>query len=462
MVLISQYKIFIKIFLWFWLATIVMMETMRAIDRATEPKPFPVEMKSFIGSAFSVYGQASLEIFEHEGASSLRDFIGHLKKTTDINFYLFDDNGRELTGRKGPEGIERMVATVRKTGRDGSIVSLENGFLARRISGRNGHTYIIAGNLPRPPPGPFPEKPPSLLFRLGVMILISGAGCYWLAQYVTTPIIKLGYAVRQFSAGKHSIRVNPEMGNRNDEISALANDFDLMANRIESLLTSQRTLLRDISHELRSPLARLNVALELCWQRSDAESGKFLDRIERESERLNHLIGQILILNRYESGIPLPDITSIDLAKLIREIADDADFEARSSNRAVKLVDYEEIIVKGSEESLRRAVENVVRNAVRYTVEGSEVKVSLQRERDGDTPYASITVRDYGPGVPEDEIVYLFKPFYRVGEDRNRLTGGAGLGLAITEAAVRFHGGSVKASNAPGGGLIVEIQLPES
>jgi two-component system sensor histidine kinase CpxA len=235
-----------------------------------------------------------------------------------------------------------------------------------------------------------------------------------------------------------------------------------MADRIESLLTSQRTLLRDISHELRSPLARLNVALELCRQRCDAESGKSLDRIERESERLNQLIGQIMILNRYESGIPLPDMTGIDLAKLIREITDDADFEARSSNRAVKLVDYEVSTVMGSEESLRRAVENVVRNAVRYTVEGSEVEVSLRRERDGNASYVSITVRDYGPGVPEDEIAHLLKPFYRIGEDRDRLTGGAGLGLAITEAAVRFHGGSVKASNAPGGGLIVEIQLPES
>jgi two-component system sensor histidine kinase CpxA len=204
------------------------------------------------------------------------------------------------------------------------------------------------------------------------------------------------------------------------------------------------------------------VALELCRQRSDAESGKFLDRIERESERLNQLIGQILILNRYESGIPLPDITSIDLAKLIREITDDADFEASGSNRGVKLVDYKEITVMGSKESLRRAVENVVRNAVRYTVEGSEVEVSLRRERGGDAPCASITVRDYGPGVPEDEMTHLLKPFYRVGEDRDRLTGGVGLGLAITEAAVRFHGGSVKASNAPGGGLIVEIQLPES
>ncbi|MHB9030798.1 MAG: ATP-binding protein, partial [Candidatus Latescibacterota bacterium] len=132
------------------------------------------------------------------------------------------------------------------------------------------------------------------------------------------------------------------------------------------------------------------------------------------------------------------------------------------SSRAVILASCEECMITGSEETLRRAVENVIRNAVRYAPEGSEVEVSLRRVREGNESHASITVRDHGPGAPEDKLPHLFKPFYRVDEDRDRLTGGVGLGLAITEAAVRFHGGGVNASNAPGGGLLVEIRLPAS
>ncbi len=169
-----------------------------------------------------------------------------------------------------------------------------------------------------------------------------------------------------------------------------------------------------------------------------------------------------MMLNRYESGIPPRDVGSIDLARLIREITDDAGFEARGSRRGVRLVSCEGSTVVGSEESLRSAVENVVRNAIRYTAEGSEVEVALRREREDTVTRASIIVRDHGPGVPEEEMERLFTPFYRVDDARDRQSGGVGLGLAITEAAVRRHGGKVKASNAPGGGLQVKIDIPLS
>jgi two-component system sensor histidine kinase CpxA len=458
-----RYRFFIKIFLWFWLATIIMMETMGAIHRATmRPRPNFEGLGNVFGSAYSAYGQSSLDILEAGGYFALEDYFRYLKETTGIDFYVFDDKGNELAGRKSPDGIERAVFLAGISRKYEVSFTPAGLFSAQYISGRDGQGYVIAGVSPGPPPRPFRERPSALIIRLLVLIPLSGAGCYWLALYVTSPLIKLSHAVRQFAAGNHAVRVSAEVGTGKDEISELARDFDSMAARIESLISSQRNLLRDISHELRSPLARLNVALELCRRRGDTEYGKYLDRIERESERLNELIGQTMTLTRYESGAPRPDRTGIALAPLIRQIVDDADFEAGGSNRTVKLASCEECTVTGSEETLRRAVENVVRNAIRYTPEGSDVEVSLRREREGNESQASITVRDHGPGAPEDKLPHLFKPFFRVDDARDRETGGVGLGLAITEAAVRFHGGVVTASNAPGGGLLVEIRLPLS
>ncbi len=243
--------------------------------------------------------------------------------------------------------------------------------------------------------------------------------------------------------------------NRRDELAALATDFDQMAEQIESLVNGQRRLLGDISHELRSPLARLNVALELARQRAGEDAATALQRIEREAETLNEMIGQLLALTRLENHTEAVQRTSFDLAQLIREIVDDADYEAKNCNRLVRLESPELCHVLGNEQLLRRAVENVVRNAVQFTADGTEVEVKLAC---GDQ--AVITVRDHGPGVPAEALDKLFRPFYRVDEARDRESGGTGLGLAIAERAVRLHGGTVEAANVVTGGLAVTIILP--
>ncbi|MEN6623300.1 MAG: ATP-binding protein, partial [Smithella sp.] len=283
-----------------------------------------------------------------------------------------------------------------------------------------------------------------------------------LARYLTTPIIKLSQATHRFAAGNFSTRVISEIGRRKDEISDLAVDFDYMAERIESLLTSQRTLLRDISHELRSPLARINIALELCRNRTDGEAIRYLERIEQEAEALNELIEQILTLNRVEYGIGNCKKEVFNLNNLIKRISDDVDFEAGSTNRSVKIIPSEKYIIKGNENLIRRAVENVLRNAVIYTAPGTSVEISLEKILLNSSSKVLIIVRDYGPGVPEKETANIFQPFYRINQDRDRKTGGTGIGLAIADAAIRLHGGSIRAVNVPGGGLSVEILLPEA
>ena len=301
---------------------------------------------------------------------------------------------------------------------------------------------------------PLSDTPLNLFIRMSLVLIISGLICYLFARDMTSPILKLGTAVRQFAEGNLSIRVSPWLGGRRDEISRLAQDFDNMAEQIEALVISQRNLMRDVSHELRSPLARMNVALELCRMGKGPELEKYLDRISNEAERLNMMIDQILTYNKLESASG-PKMEKLDLGLLIREIVSDADYEAKSRKRSV-VANPETCIIEADREMLRRAIENVVRNAVIYTAEGTSVEVYLNRENSN----VLISVRDHGDGVPEEALTQLFNPFYRVDLGRSRETGGVGLGLAISEAAIRLHNGSIKAENCPEGGLVIEMMLP--
>jgi two-component system sensor histidine kinase CpxA len=281
-----------------------------------------------------------------------------------------------------------------------------------------------------------------------------------LSRYLTTPLLKLRTTTNELAEGNLGARVANKLTKRRDEVGQLGGDFNVMAERLESMVKAQQRLLGDISHELRSPLARLGVALGLARQRSGAEANGALDRIERESDNLNEMIKQLLELTRLESGTDGRKRSEVDLAALVHDVAEDADFEARSVNRSVRVVATEACSINGVEELLRSAVENVVRNAVRFTPEGTAVEVALRRQNGYVDHFAVISVRDRGKGVPDDALEKIFRPFYRAEDARDRQSGGGtGLGLAITERAVRMHGGSVEAKNADDGGLSVEMRL---
>ena len=456
-------RLFIKICLSFWLTTLFMIGAVVTVDWLTETGPFSTARHPIHGSPLAAHGQAFAWIFEHEGPSSLRSFAGRLRDATGIRAHFFDEKGGDLTGNPGAANAAACAAVAMTDRRGGLVPPANDGLAALKITGSNGKSYAVVAELPPRLPPPPPDTHPRWIMnvvRLLVVLMVSGLICYLLARYLTAPILGLGAAAQRLATGDLSARVGPAFGKRKDEISGLALDFDRMAERIESLVKSQRTLLRDISHELRSPLARLNVALELCRKGSDQEVQRSLGRIERESGRLNEMIDQLLTLNRVESGITVREKRRIDLANLLRGIVDDADFEARSLNRGVKAGGIEACIVEGDEDLLRRAVENVARNAIRYTHEGTTVDVSLRCVRDRGNSCGLITIRDHGKGVPEASLPDLFRPFYRVGDGRERETGGTGLGLAITEAAVRLHGGAVRAANSGEGGLVIEISLP--
>jgi two-component system sensor histidine kinase CpxA len=274
--------------------------------------------------------------------------------------------------------------------------------------------------------------------------------CYGFAFHLTSPLRRLQYAVDCFGRGDFSARAQ---SNRRDELGQLARTFNQMADRIQTLLAAERRLLLDISHELRSPLARLCVAVELA--RSKSSNDAMLDRIEKEAERLNSLVSELLQVTRAEGDPSKRRTEPVQLDELIEEIVEDTSIEAAAKNCRLDLKGAQPVNMPGDAELLRRAVENVVRNAIRYAPEGTAIDIELHPG----AGVAEISVRDRGPGVPEQSLPRIFDAFYRVEEDRDRASGGVGLGLAIAKRAVELHKGKLYARNA-NPGLMVVIELP--
>jgi len=250
------------------------------------------------------------------------------------------------------------------------------------------------------------------------------------------------------------------MEHRRDELGNLVRDFNVMADRIEELISRQRQLIYDLSHELRSPLARLNVALDLGRKRKGDDPA--FDHMEQDLERLNEMIERMLTLAKLDTSAAPVQMQRVNLTEVIKRIVRDAEFESRERDGIIKLTADGECSIQGNEELLRSAIENVIRNAIRYTAVQTSVEIELQRSNIADAACVSLIIRDYGPGVPEKELTKIFQPFYRVADARDRQSGGTGLGLAIADRVVRIHGGVIHAVNATPHGLRIEIRLPAS
>lgn len=451
-------SLFLKIFLSFWLAQALIVALVVAATVVFRPQtesPFWEYIKEHTADQL-------VQAYESGGPAGLNKKLDEFNSSLKLQAFLFDDQGKELAGRIAPEWAYRL-----SKGLDPQAFPLFRRLSARRfvthqVTAADGHNYIMVAEVPPRPWLPLlRQKPPGAgLEILAMAVLVSGLICYLLARYLTSDVRKLRAATQQLAAGDLSARADAPRGARQDEIAQLVRDFNTMAERLQDLVNAQSRLLNDISHELRSPLARLSVALGLAWQRTGPDAHSVLERIELEANRLNELIGRLLTLARLEGGDDAMHRTPISLDELIRDIAKDADFEAQSRQCRVHCVIQNEITILGSPSLLHSAVENVVRNAMRHTREGTEVEISMTVEGHNGKSEAVIRVTDRGPGVPKEALDKLFRPFYRLDDARGRQTGGVGLGLAITDRAVRLHGGTVRASNRPEGGLMVEIRLP--
>ncbi|UJR82485.1 ATP-binding protein [Sandaracinus amylolyticus] len=378
------------------------------------------------------------------------ELLAQAASRSGIGAAILDPEGRVVAGRRdAPQGPE-LVRTARAS-REPSIAT--RGDVAWHVAALPGGFVVVGA--PSEPRAIAGLSPPTL--QLLLVGLLSAILTLALARWIASPIRALRAATDRLAAGRSGVRVGPTITRTADaEVAALAKDFDRMAERIEALLESRERLLRDVSHELRSPLARLAVALELARQSAGSGAHEALDRIEKEAERLGELVGLVLTMAKLEPSAAPHRSEPVRLDELLQEIHRDAAFEARGAGRDVALVRSAPVEVRGDEEILRQAIENVVRNAIRFTAEGTSVDLAL----DVSSGRARLEVRDHGPGVPEDALDEIFRPFTRVESARERASGGAGVGLAITDRAVRLHGGAVQAKNAQGGGLVVTIDLP--
>jgi two-component system sensor histidine kinase CpxA len=462
-------SLFFKIFLWFWLADVLVVGAFILSTMWTGPsaehqrRGFPHVMDDLA----TFYGQQAVKAYEEGGKLAAGGYIEELEATSGLEGFLFSGNKEELLGQMLPgdvqDRLEQWPERWQEPPDEREMFRrppLPPPVIVSSIEGKDGRSYLFAMKIP---PGPMHDlmiRPTSIIVRVITVIAVVGLVCYGLALYLTRPLRKLQFAARRLATGDFSFRIGRTLGNRHDEIGDLGRDFDFMVEQIDSLVSGQKRLLRDISHEIRSPLTRLNVALELARQRTGEQAGDSLNRIELEVGRINDLVGQLLTLARLENKSDGHEKVEINLCDLLQEIAEDAGFEAKGSNKDVRILNCENCRVIGSPELLRSAIENVARNAVRYTAEKTEVELSLREVVEQGSKWAELNVRDHGPGVPAEDLAKIFEPFYRVTDSRDRKTGGIGLGLTISERAVKFHGGLIEAMNEHQGGLKVRILLP--
>jgi len=297
-----------------------------------------------------------------------------------------------------------------------------------------------------------PETPPTWTYLPYYLLVIGATGALcWIASVgVVSPVRRIASSIAQFGQGNLSVRVH---STRPDEIGQLGRSFNQMADRLQQLIVSERRLLGDISHELRSPLARLKFAIKLARTSPDTKSS--LDRIERDVDRLTTLVADIVEINFIESRPIIPETGNVRAAEIMEEVIRDCALEAESHGCRIAVTGRLTGEVEGNRELLRRAVENVLRNGIRYSPQFSTIDVSVSES----THTATITIRDYGPGVPEQALTQIFDPFFRVEEARDANGGGSGLGLSIAKQAVQLHHGAITAENASPG-LRVQITLP--
>lgn len=375
-------------------------------------------------------------VLRQGGPEVMREVLREWARAPGVSrLFVLDAAGRDLLGREPPGEPRADLAQAASR----QIVLPDGRAYTLVVSGRP-----LAGRPPR-------HDPPSPMVPLGVGLLASLVFSAALAWYVAQPIRHLRGALRAVSEGRLETRVQAAMGGRSDELADLGRDFDRMAQQLQAQIAAQRRLLHDVSHELRSPLARLHAAIGLARQ-DPAKLEATLARIERESARLDELVGEVLTLSRLEAGTPGAPAAAVDLMEMVASIADDAGFETEASGRQVRFSGDGEVIATVRGELLYRAYENVIRNATKYTAPGGTVAVRAGASAGN----FEVVVADQGPGVPETDLEVIFEPFHRAESN----TSGYGLGLAIARRALESHGGRVSARNRQAGGLEVTLTLP--
>jgi two-component system sensor histidine kinase CpxA len=455
------HSLYWRIFLAFWaaLALILVGTVTVAVNATTHRTERPWIQRG------QLYNQAAAA-FETGGATALEDWLRKLPAEPRNRTFVVGPEGEEMLHRplpaslNGPGGSAATGPAARGDTPVGAIAPIGGALVLLRPEG--GPYHVIIGPV-RDSPRLFGELelPGVPLALLLIALIVSAAVCLLLARYLASPVDRLRLATRQLASGDLNVRVLPALKGRQDDLGLLAADLDTMAERLRQLLEGKQQLLRDVSHELRSPLARLQLALSLA-RRDEAGSERHIERAAFEADRLEQLIARTLKLVRLERPVNQLERASIDVADLLHTIAAEVAIEADAQGCLVHVYAEANLDVSGDVELLRSAFENVIRNAVRYSPPAAVVGITARRGAAAAAPeLIEVSVRDHGPGVPEKDLGLIFEPFYRVDAARaHRSAGGEGLGLAIAARAIGLHGGSIGAANVAGGGLLVRISLP--
>jgi len=456
-------SLFFKIFAGF--CVIVVIVGMSLETSSILANYYETRWQGVLHSIMPMEAEKCARLYEQSGKQAVQDYLDQLQVQKSVRFYFFDEDGNPLLDRAAPELVLKLAKNKRAleetTRQNLSLVDPKKGLALRLAPGPSGRRYVLA----------FQQSPTLIMpaseavgshpyLRIIAIGLFGALLCFLLTRHITKPISRLSDVATSLASGRFETRVDRSVRNRYDEIGALGRNFDRMAEQIEALVSAQRNLLGDVSHELRSPLARLTVALGLLQHASPEEISEYASRIGIEAERLDKMIGQLLTLTRIDSGVEFTRREAFDLTNLIQEVAADGDFEARAREREVRILHADSCTMSGFPEMLRSAIENLVRNAIRFAPAGSAVELSLQRSGSSSKEDAVLKVRDHGPGVPPRWLTEIFKPFHRISSEGDTNGQGAGLGLAIAERVVRRHDGTIRAYNASDGGLVVEVVLP--
>ena len=450
-------SITLKMFLSYW-AIMIGVNIASDLIAPEQMRRYPL-IRQAIRSAMMIPAQKAVNRYEEHGCG---EETRYALASGDV-LYIADASGRTLCDDIGVPELESLAAKVRD---NNSVMGRRfDGFqvVATSMKSRTHREYILFLK------SRYTSKVNLLtwLFPGPTTVAVSCAVTIVFAILLTFPLRRLRTATRQIAMGNLDVRIPPRyrmihFGRAliEDDLDRLALDFNHMAERLQGLVQAQHLLLRDVSHELRSPLARLSVALELSRREGGGHMQNHLDRIERETERLNDLITQLLSLSYMETTQEMRDVTSISLGDLVRDVLPNVQYEASLRGCNIMATMDQNCVVLGDARLLESALENILRNALRYTPENGVVEVDLTEVQCNERKMAELSVRDHGPGVPAEELDAILRPFYRVDNSRQSKTGGFGVGLAIADRAVRLHGGNIIAANRSNGGLVVRMRFP--
>ena len=444
--------LFFRMFVWLWAAVLLLGLTFTGVVLLTSFRSVRNHRAAF-QTPLVLYTQAAAATWEQSGATGLAALRN--EASAEDHLYFFNGQLTELESLNAPDEVRSLAATLlRQSASD--PCSSNDGWLACKASIKDGTLFVAVVNYH------FPFR--GLIFSLKewglvppALILVTGLVCFWMARYLTRPISRLRWLTGQFAGGDLAVRIEDLSAfQHSEELRGLATDFNRMAQRIQHLVEHQQQLLWDIAHELRTPLTRIALAIGLARQRTPAVAAKEFERIDREIERVDTLLGQLLTIARLESSGHIVDREHVDLSGLVQETISDATLEISERNITIQAQCDEPIMMHGNRELLRVAIENVLRNALRHTGSSSIVDVQLLKQES----FIELVVRDRGPGVSESDLLKLFDPFFRTESTRAEFPHGTGLGLTLTKRVVENHGGSIGARNHEKGGLVVKMCFP--